>query len=153
MLNQHRFLMNCGHLIKFGSHNLYFYILGQRPRPRSTSSVSAASKISVQHMQQILEMLKCNQNRDSTKVNYVSIWHQFNSFVLKLDKTPSTWEGCVSLYGAFLVDQGIQSSTLQSYVSAIKSILVIDGYDWQDKKVLLNILVKACKLKNDVMYI
>ena len=37
----------------------------------------------------------------------------------------------------------------RSYVSAIKHILTIDGYDWNDDKVLLTVLVRACKLVND----
>ena len=48
-------------------------------------------------------------------------------------------------------DQGIQSSTLRSYVSAVKHILTIDGYWWRDEKILLNTLVNACKIRNDVM--
>ena len=115
--------------------------------------MTTASTISVKHMESILEKLKCSQTRESTKANYITIWRQFNKFVLKLDKRPKTWENCASLYGAYLVDQGVKSSTLQSYISAIKNILTIDGYDWQDKEVLLNILVKACRLKNDVAYI
>ena len=103
-------------------------------------------------MEQILDNLKYNQNRDSTKKNYLTIWHLFNKFLLKLDdKCPRTWEHCVSLYCAHLVDSGIQSSTLQSYVSAIRHVLVNDNYKWNDNKILLTVISKACKLKNDVV--
>ena len=47
------------------------------------------------------------------------------------------------------MDGGIQSSTLRSYFSTIKHILKQDGYEWNDKKMLLNTLVKGCKLEND----
>ena len=43
----------------------------------------------------------------------------------------------------------MQSSTVRSYVSAIKKTLVDDGYDWQDSKVLLGSLTRACRLIND----
>ena len=62
-----------------------------------------------------------------------------------------SWEEKTALYGAYLVDNGVQSSTLKSYFSAIKHILKLDGYQWDDNKVLLNALVKGCKLENDVV--
>ena len=43
----------------------------------------------------------------------------------------------------------MQSSTVKSYVSAIKRILIDDGYEWNDNKILLNALTKACRLIND----
>ena len=55
----------------------------------------------------------------------------------------------MSLYGAYLFSQGIQSSTLRSYVSAVKHVLTVDGYHWNDQKILLNTLVNACKIQND----
>ena len=44
----------------------------------------------------------------------------------------------------------MQSSSIKSYVSAIKKMLVVDKYDWDDKKVLVTSVTKACKLVNDV---
>ena len=55
----------------------------------------------------------------------------------------------MSLFGTYLFDQGVQSSTLKSYYSAIKSTLVDDGYKWSDDIVVLHSLTKACKKKND----
>ena len=34
-------------------------------------------------------------------------------------------------------------------MSAIKSVLIDDGYPWEDNRILLTALTKACKLKND----
>ena len=48
-----------------------------------------------------------------------------------------------------MVEKGIQSSTVKSYVSGIKSVLPDDGYEWKDDLVLLNTLTRACKLVND----
>ena len=69
---------------------------------------------------------------------------------MNLDTKPfNTWEEKTALFGAYLVDNGIQSSTLKSYFSDIKHILKLDGYQWDDKKVLLSALVRSCKLEND----
>ena len=50
---------------------------------------------------------------------------------------------------AYLIQKGLQSSSIKSYVSAIKKILVSDKYDWQDNRVLVTSLTRACKLVND----
>ena len=50
-----------------------------------------------------------------------------------------------------MADNGVKSTTLKSYFSAIKNVLLKDGYPWNDQKVLLNALVKGCKIKNDVI--
>ena len=57
------------------------------------------------------------------------------------------------MFGAYLVDTGVQSSTLKSYFSAIKFVLKQDGYNWDDNKVLLNSLIRGCKLENDSLKI
>ena len=41
---------------------------------------------------------------------------------------PSSWEARTTLYIAYLIEQGKQSASIKSYVSAIKKLLVIDGY-------------------------
>ena len=53
------------------------------------------------------------------------------------------------MFGAYLVDKGIQSSTLKSYFSAIKHVLKQDGYIWSDSRAILSSLVRGCKLEND----
>ena len=75
-----------------------------------------------------------------------------NKFILNLDSNIiASWEQKTALFGAYLVDNGVQSSTLKSYFSAIKHILKLDGYQWDDNKVLLSALVKSCKLENDTV--
>ena len=101
-------------------------------------------------MERILEMLKANQNRESTKHNYQSIWRQLNHFLVKLDHVPKDWEDRTSLFCTYLISRGIQSSTIRSYVSAIKNIIKTDNVPWDDSKILLSSIVRACKLKNDV---
>ena len=53
------------------------------------------------------------------------------------------------MFVAYLIDKGMQSATVKSYVSAIKKMLLLDGYKWKDELVYLNSLTKACKLIND----
>ena len=100
-------------------------------------------------MQNILDNLKTRSCRDSTNSTYLSIWRNFNNFVIKLDTKPSKWEDRVSLFLAHIIDGGAQSATVKSYVSAIKKILVLDGYQWDDKAILLSTLTHACRLVND----
>ena len=100
-------------------------------------------------MDLILDKLRMQTTRDSTARNYYNIWCLFNKFIIKLDKKPSNWKRCLTLYGAFLVDQGIQSSILKSYFSAIKKILSSNGFELKFDQLLLNSLAKACRLIND----
>ena len=97
----------------------------------------------------VLERLKCRTTRESTAFNYLAIWRAFNKFLLKLDRKPTKWEQRVMLYGAYLVERGVQSSTIQSYFSAIKKILIDSGYKFCQEQVMLSILSKSCKLIND----
>ena len=48
-----------------------------------------------------------------------------------------------------MVDKGVQSLTLKSYVSAIKTTLTLDGYHWSNDLILLKTLTRACRLVND----
>ena len=100
--------------------------------------------ISTARIKLILEKLKSLRNRSSTNKIYYTIWKKFNKFVLCLDVRPASWEERMSLYGAHLVDRGVQSATLRSYTSVIKCILTTDGYRWNDDAVLLHTLTRAC---------
>ena len=79
----------------------------------------------------------------------MNIWRQFNNFVISLDVKPKFWEARTTLYIAYMIDNGKQSASIKSYVSAIKKLLIIDGYKWQDSEVLLTSLTRACRLVND----
>ena len=96
-------------------------------------------------MKLIIEQLKSTQNRESTKKNYLSIWRKFNEFIICLDVKPITWEERASLFGASLVEKGVQSSTLKSYMSAIKRVLTDNGYSWDNNKLMLPVLTKVAK--------
>ena len=100
-------------------------------------------------MYMVLERLKCRTVRKSTAKNYLSVWRHFNKFIIRLDYRPLKWEDRVALFCAYLIQKGLQSSTIKSYISAIKKILKDDGYIWDDKQGLLSSLTQACKLQND----
>ena len=101
-------------------------------------------------LETIIESLKANQNRNSTLGVYLSVWRQFNRFLLNLDRKPKAWEDRAMLFMAHLIhDKKFQSSTIKSYMSAIKRMLVDDMYDWQDNKILLTTLTRACRVVND----
>ena len=113
------------------------------------SSTSNCSKISARAMENILDRLKNCSRRDSTMKNYTSVWKKFNNFIIALDVKPRIWEDRMSLFGAFLFNNGMQSSTLRSYFLAITSILKDDGYTVNYEKLLLSSLVRSCKMIND----
>ena len=101
-------------------------------------------------MKLIMNKLTAQRNRVSTKLNYLNTWRRFNDFVIRLDVKPPTWEEHASLFAAYLIEErGLQSSSVKSYISAIKRILVDDGYNWDDQAVLLSSLTHACRLIND----
>ena len=105
------------------------FITGQRTSYVESSGSSQSSKISTEHIERVLEQLKNQQNRLSTTKNYLCVWRNLNKFLLNLDdKITGGWEQKTALFGAYLVENGVQSSTLKSYLSAIKYILKLDGY-------------------------
>ena len=115
------------------------------------SSKSDSSKLSSHKLRNIIDKLMLQQNRSSTMKTYFRIWRQFNNFLIRLDVKPLIWEERVTLFIGHLVDKGVQSSSIKSYVSAIKRVLLDDGYQWDDQKILLTSLTRACRLINDVV--
>ena len=62
---------------------------------------------------------------------------------------PKFWEDRATLFLTNLIEKGAQSCSVRTYVSAIKKTLISDNYKWDDNKVMLNALTKACRLVND----
>ena len=144
------------HYIIIQLHILIQYIYTARRKinsPRSTKSDSSSgtSRISSRAMEHIIDRLKNKQVRESTNKNYLSIWRLFNKFLIRLDRMPNSWEDRVALFCAYMIDEGAQSQTIRSYVSAIKAILLADDYSWSDDKVILTSLTKACRIQNDIL--
>ena len=108
-----------------------------------------SSRISTADMQSIVENLRIQQHRDSTKNNYYAVWKLFNQFLIHLDKLPKAWEDHLSLFVGYLIHNNKQSSTVQSYISAIKMTLKANSIKILEDSYLLASLTRACKLKND----
>ena len=96
-----------------------------------------------------MEQLKNEQHRTSTKRSYRSVWKNFNQFFIQLDIKPTSWEDGMALYVGYLVKSQKQSSTVRSYISAIKAILTMNNIKLNPDQYLLTSLTRACKVVND----
>ena len=96
-----------------------------------------------------METLKHQSHRRSTRRTYYRIWKSFNQFFIRLDVKPEEWESRLTLFVAYLIDQEKCSKTIKSYISAIKAVLREVNVRINEDRVLLNALIRACKLKND----
>ena len=94
--------------------------------------------------------LKNERNRTSTRKNYHDIWRTFNEFYIKLDKKPESWEDRLILFIGYMIEERkAKSTTVRSYVSAIRSVLMEDSIVLCENKFLLLLLTQACKFNND----
>ena len=120
-------------------------------RAKHGSVTSSTSTISVDYINAVIERLRGKQVRETTieKKNVVRVWRIFNRFLIRLDKKPDSREGRATLFCAYLIDNGHQSQTVRSYMSAVKGLLKDDGYKWDEGQVLISSLMQACKLQND----
>ena len=116
---------------------------------KSGDSCSTSSTISSKYIEVVIDKLRNKQLRDSTTENYLAIWRNFNKYLIRLDRKPKLWEDRTVMFLAYMIDNGAQSSTIRSYLCAIKSVLKSDGYTWNKNQVLLTSLTKACRLVND----
>ena len=115
----------------------------------SISTFSTTSRISTQEIMNIVECLKLMKHRDSTKQNYYTVWKLFSKFCLRLDVKPKSWEDRITLFVGYLIENGKQSSTVRSYVSAVKNVLMDDGFDITEDRFLISSLTKACRITNN----
>ena len=114
-----------------------------------SDSKSTSSSISTNAIKLIVEKLRTRGTRESTQQTYHSVWRQFNEFFIQLDEKPNNWEDRLVLFVGFLIEQKKKSSTIKSYISAIKNVLRDDGIHISENRYLLQSLTKACKLQND----
>lgn len=98
-------------------------------------------------------MIKGMRLRAKTRRMYRSRWIAFNQFLQQFDVMPETWEDRLHIYAAHLVDNKKQSSTVRTYLTAIRQILRLADIEIQEDKYLLSSLIRACKIKNDLLYI
>ena len=116
---------------------------------KEDSTRSTSTTISTKAIEHIVDKLRYENNRKSTKKTYYNVWKKFNQFYIRLDKKPKSWEDRLILFVGYLISDNKQSSTIRSYISAIRSVLTEDGVILNENKYLLTSLTKACRLKND----
>ena len=114
-----------------------------------SSNSSTSSKISTAAIEDIINDLKLHKYRDSTHRNYYGIWKTFNEFYIKLDRKPRAWEDRIVLFAAHLISENRKSTTIKSYVSAIKAVLSQINIKVHEDTCLINSLTRACKLEKD----
>ena len=121
-----------------------------KQKRKQQNSSSGSSTLSTSSIRAIVEKLKLQRVRDTTKQNYYSVWKTFNKFFLQLDIKPEAWRDRLVLFIGFLIEhKQVKSQTVKSYTSAMKNVLLDDGIELCYDTFLLSSLVKACKLKND----
>ena len=103
----------------------------------------------MQEMQQIMEKLTQEAHRSSTRKNYLSVGWSFSKFYLHLDHKPMNWEQRIILFVGFLIQNKRKSTTIKSYISAIRTILKEDKIDISEDSFQLKALTRACKLMVD----
>ena len=98
----------------------------------------------------MVERLKGQRYRGSTRVTYYQIWLRFNSFLVRLDNRPNNWEDRIVLFlGHLIEDCKLQSSMVRTYLSAINAGLAEIGVKPNYDQYLIASLVRACKIRND----
>ena len=126
-------------------------ILGKKKKRGTSSSSGSTATISTVQLDRIIDRLKNQKNRESTRKIYYSVWKNFNHFCIQLDLKPETWEERLVLFVGYLVKNDLKSTTIKSYISAIKSVLLDDGIELNENKYLISSLTRACKYVNDGM--
>ena len=117
---------------------------------RSRSSSTTSSTISTKDIRNIVERLRIQRCRDSTRQTYHRVWKLFAKFYQKLDIKPKRWEERIVLFAGFLIEQKkLRSATVKSYLSAIRSVLQEDKIELDENQFLITSLTRACKLRND----
>ena len=96
-------------------------------KQKDQESISLSSMLSMHELKFFVEQLKDERHRSTTRAQYYSIWKLFNNFFLKLDEKPNNWEDRLALFAGHLVRQNRKSSTIKSYISAVKAVLTGAG--------------------------
>ena len=116
-----------------------------------TTSSTGSSRLSTVDIKHIVDQLKLQQHRDSTKKNYYLVWKLFNQFHIRLDVKSTSWKDRLTLFVAYLIDNKKQLSTVKFYISAVKGVLKMNDIDIEEDRYLLSSLIRACRLKNDTV--
>ena len=75
----------------------------KKKKQSDSSHSSTSSQLSTRDISLIVEDLKQQQHRNSTKKNYYAVWHLLNQFFIRLDAKPNAWEDRLTLCVGYLV--------------------------------------------------
>ena len=98
-------------------------------------------------------MLRSQCHRSTTRANYYAVWKVFKNFIIRLDCKPKSWEDRLTLFLGHLIQCQRKSTTVKSYISAIRAVLQEVNIELQEDRFLITALTKACRLQNDVINI
>ena len=107
--------------------------------------------LSTAAIRNIIEKLRNECYRDSTRETYYRIRKVFNKFIVRLDDKPRNWEDRLVLFTAHLISCNLKSTSVRSYISAIKGVLAENQIQISEDTYLLSSLTRACKLKKDTV--
>ena len=125
---------------------------GKKKKHQSDKQSTTSSRISTNSIEKIIDRLKTEKYRESTKDNYYRVWKLFNQFFIRLDRKPEHWDERLILFIGYLIDSKRQSSTVKSYISAIRAVLQDNGIKLKNDQYLITSLIKACRLNNDKVH-
>ena len=63
------------------------------------------------------------------------------------------WEDRLILFTAYLVDAKLKSTAIKTYISAIRGVLVEDGFELDHNNFTISSLTRACRIRNDQLII
>ena len=132
------------------------FTIGQRRKVEKSSKSSSSNSsliISTNKILTLIDKIRRGRCRNSTWTKYHQVWRQFNTFIVALDRKPNNWEDRLVLFVGHLANKKMQSGTIKSYISAIRTTLQEINIPLQEDKFLLKSLTKACSINSDKLYI
>lgn len=118
-----------------------------------SSNKPAEMKYSYQQYKRIKHYIKTFKLRPSTRKSYKKTWDRFNKFISQFDVIPPNWEDRIIVWATHLADNRKSSSTIRSYISAIRYCLSLDGIRVTHTSCELAAIIQAAKHENDQLYI
>ena len=70
-------------------------------------------------------------------------------FFLRLDYKLIAWEERLTLFTGHMIENGLQSATIKSYLLAVRGILAMEGISIEQNSFVLTSLIRTSKIIND----
>lgn len=118
-----------------------------------SSFENAEMKYSYSQYKRIKQLIQSYRLKHSTRKSYKRTWNRFNKFISKFNLIPPKWEDRIIVWAAHLADHRKSSSTIKSYVSAIRYCLSLDGIKVPHSNCELSAIIQAARQMNDRLYV